>query len=146
MSTRKQKKESSLVSLTLEQLRRLPKPRAGFEQLAVGLLELYKKNLDKLEMSGVDVDAAAETLAELESLQAMHVEAQKQLALIEDTILYRSSSVWTVVLEIYARAIRVAHTDGAIARAIAPFAQFMKIGPRKKVTTTPPSTTPVTTG
>ena len=60
--------------------------------------------------------------------------------MVQETRLLQSSNAWSGLLKIYNRAQSAAKTNPDVKRAIADFAKFMQLGPRKKKV--PPPTPP----
>jgi hypothetical protein len=121
----------ALVYLTPEEVRRLPKPRAGFEQFVARLVALVNARPDAIRIKGFDAEA---TLAELRAYMELHAvvnDARLRLAKALDTRLLHGSNVWRTTLRIYRHALAAAQDDVNIEFAIAEFEAFMKIGSRK---------------
>jgi hypothetical protein len=136
-----------LTPLTIAEVRRLPKPHAGFEAFVEPLAEIVETYPNDLG-TGIDAPAMREHLAQYQALTAQRTALAKQLALIDDTRVRLSSLVWTGEMLIYSRARSAARTNEDILHAIEDFERFMKTGPHEKATapSTPsaPSNTPTT--
>jgi hypothetical protein len=126
-----------LVHLSAADMRRLPKPRNGFEPFAESLIALVKKQPDTLRIKGFDADAVLAELREYQALEAVVTSAKQQLAMAQETRLLHGSNVWRAILRIYRHAQLVALVDPGIAFAIAAFEAFMKVRKHGKTTTTP---------
>ena len=121
-----------LVYLSPKEVRRLPKPRAGFEKYARQLVALATEHSDVLRIKGFDAEA---TLAELRACTEMNSvvrDARLQLAMALETRLMHAANAWRTTLRIYQHARVAAPDDVRIESGIASFAKFMKTGRRKK--------------
>jgi hypothetical protein len=127
-------------------MRRLAKPRVGFEAYASQLVELARTR-PALQPAGFDAD---ETLAEVrafEAAQQVVADAQKALTLALEHRAQSASNVWRTELRIYRHAQAEAVDDTDVEFGIAGFAAFLRPGHRKAapVVTTPATPpTPVT--
>jgi hypothetical protein len=138
------KRKAPLVALTPHEVRHLVKPRPGFDAFAEDLFSLYASN-PSVFGTDVDVEAARKALATYNDLRPQELAAQAVVDQVHETRLLNSSTVWSAMLAIYGHGALAGRTNATIDRGIAPFAAFMKNGPRKqKATATPPST-PTTT-
>jgi hypothetical protein len=133
-----------LTPLSIEEVRKRPKPHTGFEAFVAPFAALVRANLDDLGASGVDVDAMEKDYADFLALEAPRAAAAQQLAAIDDTRLFLAAKVWAQQLIIYARGRAASRTNILVKRGIEAFARFLKNGPQKKTTAsapTPPTTT-----
>jgi hypothetical protein len=139
--SKRSRTEVELIDLSPEEVRRLPKPREGFDAYAETLIDLYENNVEELSIKGYDASQTRDSLAALQSLKTMESAAKRQLALVQETRLYHMAIVWTAMLDIYARAQSAGRNNPTMKRAIAEFEQFMKNrSPKKKPPTGPPPT------
>jgi hypothetical protein len=120
-----------LVELSAQELSRLKRPRLGFEWhfdaiigLAVAAATLRPRGFDDAQLR--------EDLQAYRALEAEEERVANHLARVKATRLARSARVWATMMEIYARARAAARSDADLARHIADFQAFMKLGPRKK--------------
>jgi hypothetical protein len=132
MSRHKQREAPrKLVRLSAQARQRLVRPFKDFEQYVEPMLALYEAHGKALGGFALDPDALRAALTEFRALAADERAAEEQLALVKSTRLLRSSTVWSGVLEIYARGRWAARTNPAIKKAISDFQTYMK-RPRKK--------------
>jgi hypothetical protein len=127
-TTRKVEKlgDIELVALRRKDIRRMPKPHPGFEQLVTALASLVRDYPNAIGRDGIDLDALAKDLAAVEALNAPCDEARLRLALLMETRFFYRSRAWSRVLLMYDRARSAARTNASIARAIRAFERFMK--------------------
>jgi hypothetical protein len=123
-----------LIDLSPEEVSALSKPRDGFEEHTESLLRLYEGYRDEMKVRGLDPATVRRDLAKFYALRPVRASASKHLEMVEETSAQSSSNVWRAMLEVYAMAQAAGRTNRRIAAAIAPFAKFMQIGPRKKKT------------
>jgi hypothetical protein len=143
-SNRTQRASIPLTPLSIEEVRKLPKPHTGFEAFVAPFAALVRANLDDLGASGVDVDAMEQDYADYSALTAARAEVAQRLSAIDDTRLFLAAKVWAQELIIYARGRAASRTNILVKRGIEAFARFLKNGPQKK-TATPSAPTPPTT-
>jgi len=137
--------ERSLVHVSAAEVKRLPRPRGGFETYAETLIALVQKKSGTWRIPGFDAEATLAELAAYRELEPVVSAAQQQLAMAQETRLLHGSNAWRVTLRLYQYAQAAAPDDPDIQFAIAAFEAFMKNGRRKKkVLTTPPATPPTT--
>jgi hypothetical protein len=151
----KKRRAIALTPLTTDEVRRLPKPHAGFAALidiCVGLVHDFP---DELSSSDIDVAGLQKDQADATALSATRASLMKELALVNDTLVALNARIWTQETIIYAHGRVAARSSAAVKRAIEPIERFMKHGPRKKPPTTAStsssststaSTAPSTTG
>ncbi len=131
----------TLVDLTPEEIKKLVKPRPGFENFVGALLSLCRSE-SELQIKGLSPSAIEAAHSAYLALQPLEASASKHLEMVQETRLLHSSNAWSGLLKIYNRAQSVAKTNPAVARGVADFAKFMKIGPRKKKAPAPPPPAP----
>jgi len=135
----------SLVHLAAADLKRLPRPRGGFEAFAESLVTLAQKKAGTWRIPGFDAEATLAELAAYRELEPVVSAAQQQLAMAQETRLLHGSNAWRTTLRLYHFAQAAAPDDPDIQFAIAAFEAFMKRRPkRSKKPTTPPATPPTT--
>jgi hypothetical protein len=115
-----------LVHLQPKELARLVRPHTGFTDFAEALVEFYRANERLLHVEGLDTKGMLESLSVYQSLRAPEKAAANQLQKLSETRLLHGSTVWSGMLEIYARAVVVGRVNADIGRGIADFEQFMK--------------------
>jgi hypothetical protein len=120
-----------LVQLSAQELSRLKRPRVGFEWHFDALIGLATA-LVTLRPRGFDEAQLREDLLAYRALEAEEERVANHLSRIKATRLARSARVWATMMEIYARARAAARSDAELARHVADFQAFMKLGPRKK--------------
>jgi hypothetical protein len=133
-----------LTPLTTAEVRRLPKPHAGFEAFVEPLAQIVQRHSDELGV-GIDVAAMRDSLAKYQALAEQLADAAEQLTLIENTRLQLSSGVWEQELLILSRVRSAGRTNASLRREIRAFEEFLKHGPHKKTATPSAPTTPTTT-
>jgi hypothetical protein len=116
----------ALVHLSSAEMRRLPKPRTGFEPFAQRLAALVDDNASVLQIAGVDTSAMLAELAEYEAAHSAALSASNQLKLAQQTEFLHASNVWTQMLRIYRYAKALGVDDQDILNALADFEAFMK--------------------
>ncbi len=136
-----QKATVALVHLSTAEMRRMPKPRTGFEPFAQRLADLVDGNATVSQAAGVDVSAMLEELAEYEAAHSAALSLRNQLKLAEQTEFLHASNVWSLELRIYRVAKALGVDDQDILNALADFEEFM----RRKKRTTKASTAPSAT-
>lgn len=119
-----------LVDLTPDEIKRLPKPRDGFEDYVTSILSLYAAQ-PELYVSTLSASEVEGRFRAFQTLKPLEASAAKHLEMVQETRLLHGSKTWSAMLEIYAKAKVAARTNPEIARGIADFAAFMKLGPRK---------------
>jgi transcriptional regulator with AAA-type ATPase domain len=132
--------------LSATDIRRLPKPRAGFVQFAQEAIALLKARADVVVVNGIDPDAMLTALQAYAA--AMQDVSKKKSAYVTaaDALLVLGSTIWGQTLVAYQHLKVAARTDGGLQTAIEPLEAFMKKrGSRKKAKTSTPSapSTPV---
>jgi hypothetical protein len=132
-----------LTPLTASEVRRLPKPHAGFEAYVEPLAQIVQRYASELGV-GIDVAAMRDCLTKYQALAQALADAAEQLALIENTRLQLSSTVWDQEMLILSRIRSAGRTNPSLLHAIRAFEEFMKHGPHKKSTTPSAPTTPTT--
>jgi hypothetical protein len=114
--------------ITPNALRRLPRPRAGFERFVEPLLSLHEKQRALL---GGNVDTT-DLRARFKSYLALATNEKRlaeELTQVQHARLADAAAVWSGLLDIYARAQAAARTNPAIGRAIADFAVILRRRP-----------------
>jgi hypothetical protein len=151
-SNRTQRASIPLTPLSVDEVRKLPKPHTGFEAFIAPFIALVRANPDDLGASGVDLDAMSKDFADYSALTAPRAaaaqklaEAAQQLAAIDDTRLLLGSRIWTGELIIYARGRAAARTNVLVKRGIEAFARFMRNARSKKTTAPSAPSKPTTT-
>lgn len=129
---------ASLVHLSKSDVKRMLKPRAGFEAYVAQLVELATAQ-PALQSKSFDAKAILDELRAYQTMQGVVAEAKKQLALARETRLQHASNVWRAMLRIYEHAQAEAKDDADVQYAIAGFEAFMKNGRKPHVS--PPATT-----
>jgi hypothetical protein len=138
-SNRTARASLKLTPLTTAEVRRLPKPHAGFEAFVEPLAEIVQSYPNDFG-TGIDLAAMRDSLARYQALAALRAQLADQLALVDDTRVQLSSAVWMEQMLIYSRARSAARTNADILHAIEKFESFMKTGPQKKpASSTPPA-------
>jgi hypothetical protein len=132
-----------LPPLTIEEVRKLPKPHAGFEAFVEPLAQIVQSYPNDLG-TGLDLASMRAELASYEALVAEIAAASKALARLENTRVQLGASVWAREMLIYSRARSVGRTNLEVRYAIQEFEQFMKNGPHKKTAAPPAPSTPST--
>jgi hypothetical protein len=132
-----------LAPLTIEEVRKLPKPHAGFEAYVEPLAQIVQSYPNDLG-TGLDVAAMRAELTSYEALVAEITAAQNALARLENMRVQLGASVWGHEMLIYSRARSVGRTNAELRFAIQPFEKFMKNGPHKKTAAPPTPGTPST--
>jgi hypothetical protein len=140
--TKRGSSSSKTQHLTAAELRRLPKPRGGFQLFAPTFVTLLR---GKMPIAGIDPDEVLELVSSLQGVDAAIADAKNALALALETKQVNGSSLWRIELAAYAHAKVWAKTDPEIARAIEPFETFLKKGRHKKQKTPVSSTATSTT-
>jgi hypothetical protein len=125
------------TQLTQGQVRRLARPRKGWEPFVARLAALVSANPTKLQLSGVDVATMKAELAAFELAHAHALELESELAEAQGEALQHASNGWLAELRIYRFAKAYAAEDPVMLRAIAEFEAFLAKGPRKKTPSTP---------
>jgi hypothetical protein len=139
----KKNKKNETVNLTTAQLRHLARPREGFEAQLEILIALYRANPQALYIDSSPDELEAELNAYRDMVAAEDAE-REQLATMEDARLVRGSSLWSALLDLYARGQLASRTKPTIKRGIASAEQFMRTHrKRASAPVTPPVTTPV---
>jgi hypothetical protein len=118
--------DDGLVDLSPEEVRRLPKPRDGFEQHVEAVMALYEGHGAALAIPGVRADGVRAQLVRLAALRQQEKTAREQLQMVAGTRLFVASTLWTTLLEVYARARAVGRTNEAVRRSVEDFARFLK--------------------
>jgi hypothetical protein len=131
----------ALVDLTPDEIKKLVKPRPGFENFLSALLSLYRSE-PELQIKGLNLALIEAAFSSFVALQPLEASASKHLEMVQETRLLHSSNAWSGMLKIYNRAQSVAKTNQAVARGIADFAKFMKTGPYKKKSPAPAPAAP----
>lgn len=149
MSTRKKKgSETKLVSLPPEEVRKLSKPREGFDVFASRLIALFRANKEALPANGLDLDGLEEHVRAYQALAEPVYEAEKQAERLRTTRLVHASNAWDTILDMYARAVAAGRGNTDIQAGIADFVAFMRHAAKKKPKAPTPSgstpSTPVT--
>jgi hypothetical protein len=137
----KQQALSTPVHVTSQDLKRLSRPKENFTRHVQPLLALYDAHLD--ELRALTSSEVNDQLAAYESLLAQEAAAQEALDRVQETRALRGSTVWSAMLDIYARAQAAGRNDADIQRGIEDFQAFLKHGKRAKKTTAPANPTPV---
>jgi|JI10StandDraft_1071094.scaffolds.fasta_scaffold1995535_1 hypothetical protein len=133
-SAKKKKTAPTLVDLSSDEVRALPKPREGFADQAADLVALYEKHAGVLGEVETSTTAIREDLAAWHALGPVEQAAIKHAEMATETRLLHAARAWSGMLEIYKRAQAAAPKNRAVASAIEPFEKFMSVGPRKKPT------------
>ena len=129
-----------LLVLRREDIKRLARPHAGYEQLVGPLVAAAREFPDVFE--GINLTALASHVATAQALKAPCAQAEQQLRLLEDTRFYHSSNGWSLTLLLYDRAKSAARVNPSIAQALEAFEAFLK---HKKKPVTPAPVTPSST-
>lgn len=132
---------AELHTLSAVELRRLVRPHPGYEAFAEPFAQMLSQFEGEISMSGIDVEGMRASIRKYQDLTATREAAARQLALIDRTRLVATSSAYSQMLLIYARAKAAARTNPDIALAIKSFEQFMKHAPRTKAATKTPAPT-----
>jgi hypothetical protein len=130
----------ALTPLTVDEVRRLPKPHAGFLGLVDDCVSLVHDFPNELSGSDIDVAGMEKDQANATVLVARRAALAKELALVDDTLVSLNSRIWTQEMIIYAHARVAARSNMDVKRAIEPIERFLKHAAHKKVAP-PPSTT-----
>ena len=134
----------ALVHLSTAEMRRMPKPRTGFEPFAQRLADLVDGNATVSQAAGVDESSMMGELAEYEAAHSAALSLRNQLKLAEQTEFLHASNVWMFELRIYRVAKTLGVDDQDIQNALADFEAFMRTHKKKaakpKAPTTPSAT------
>jgi hypothetical protein len=114
------------VRLSGTQIRRLPKPRSGFELPAQQLIALVAERPDVLVVKGFDFSSTPAKLAQYAAMTKVVRDKKLDFQMAADAQLLLGSDLWLTLLVAYQHAKAAARTDPEVAAAIAPFAAFMK--------------------
>ncbi len=125
--------------LSAAQIRRMAKPRSGFEGPAQQLLAVLLEQPDLIVPKGFDIAATLAKIAQYQTMTPMVRNKKLDYESAADTRLQLGSEIWLLVLAGYQHAKAAARTSPVIAAAIAPFESFMKKshGKRKAKTSAP---------
>jgi len=121
--------DEKLVRLSRKTMRRMAKPKAGFDVFATQLIELARRT-PSLQPRSFDADAALEELRAYYALWGVVTKAKQQYAMALQTRFQHGSALWKTMLDIYAHAQIEAKYDLDVKYAIAEFVAFMK--PKKR--------------
>ena len=133
---------SPQVHLSAAQIRRLAKPRSGFEGPAQQLLAVLMEQPDDIVPKGFDVATTVANIAEYQAMTPTVRNKKLDYESAADIQLQLGSDIWQVILVGYQHAKAAARTNPAIAAAIAPFEAFMRKGHGKRKAKTSISSTP----
>ena len=130
----------ALIALSKDDLRKLLKPRIGFERIAEQLIELFRDNPDWLAQGGVDL---AQLEADIEAYTTLMMEernAKVRARLVLSTRAYHGSRAYATTLRLYERAVVASHASPKMENEIANIVTFMKCA--RKAAKKPPEPTP----
>jgi hypothetical protein len=109
--------------LTAEQKRRATKMRKGGEPIAATLAALAQQH--QVESPSLQIAPMTAGLGRASALQPLVTSVAAFAQRLDDMIFAAQSGAWAIALQVYAVLQRMALTDGALAAALGPVAEFM---------------------
>jgi hypothetical protein len=125
--------------LSAAQIRRLAKPRSGFEGPAQQLLTCFLEQPNSVVPKGFDVAAALAKITQYQAMTSTVRNKKLDFEAAADTQLQLGSDIWQIVRIGYLHAKAAARTNPTIAAAIQPFEAFMRKSHGKRKTRTAPA-------